>query len=271
LNGIRIWIVLIAGFFLASPAMAESTSKTLTFSYNGYLCPVVCDEKTESQKGFILDIFEKIGAMYGVSIKFRILPKTRLSRSLKESDTDILILPIVPIQKNKFAASTLPVAYYTMGVMRRRNFEFHFSGLESLEKVTWGVVSGERWRGKYQEHIDNNKGNSVMEVYGTSAYDRMIELLARNRVDVVIALYPMLDRIRLNSRFANDVVVDLTNVFGKQVPIHAAFKDTEFGKMWAIRFDKGIRLLFETGQLKEIFSRYGVDKNTGISLSDLSR
>ncbi|MBT4019658.1 MAG: transporter substrate-binding domain-containing protein [Alphaproteobacteria bacterium] len=255
------------GFLTPNTVWAD----TLTFSHNGLLCPIVCDSPEGSRNGYVLDILSEIAAKYETKVKFQILPKTRLARELKKSDTDILLLPSVPLKKYGFAATKLPIVYYSMAVMRRKNFPFKFTGLDSLKKVKWGVVSGEKWRGKYQAHIEENKGISVVEIFGSKAYDRASELIARKRIDVVISVFQMLDLKRKNSRFAEDVTVDRTNVFGNRVPIHAAFKNNDFGKLWANRIDSGLRELRKSGRLKQIFSKYDVGDEAGISAADVEK
>ena len=255
------------GFLIPNIAWAD----TLTFSHYGLLCPVVCDSAGGSRSGYVIDIFSEIAAKYETNVKFQILPKTRLARELERSDTDILLLPSVPLKKYDFAATKLPVVYYFMGVMRRKHFPFEFTGLDSLKKIKWGVVSGEKWRGKYQTHINENTGVSVIEVFGSSAYDRVSELVARKRIDVVISLFQMLDLKRKSSRYADEITVDRTSVFGDRVPIHAAFKNNDFGKLWAARFDSGLRDLRKSGRLKAIFSKYDVGDDAGISAADVEK
>jgi hypothetical protein len=253
------------GFLTPNTVWAD----TLIFSHYGLLCPVVCNSAEGSGNGYALDILSEIAAKYDSTIKFQILPKTRLARGLEKSDTDILLLPNTPIIKYGFAATKLPVVYYSMGVLRRKHFPFKFTGLDSLKNVKWGVVSGEKWRGKYQTYINENTGTSVIEVFGSSAYDRVSELVARKRIDVVINVFHMLDRKRKNSRYAEEITVDRTNVFGNSVPIHAAFKNNDFGKLWAGRFDSGLRDLRKSGRLREIFSKYDVGDDAGISAADV--
>jgi ABC-type amino acid transport substrate-binding protein len=265
------WLGVAIASSIAFTASSASWAESLTFSHYGYLCPVVCDPAEGSGDGYAIDILVEIAAKHEVEIKFNILPKPRLARDLEKSETDILLLPNVPLKKYGFAATKLPVVYYSMGVMRRKHYPFVFTGLESLKKLRWGVVSGEKWRGKYQTYIDENTGTSVIEVFGSKAYDRVSELIARNRIDVVISLYQLLERKRKESRFAERVTVDPTTVFGKNVPIHAAFKNNDFGKLWAARFDSGLRDLRQSGRLKEIFAKYDVGDETGISVADAEK
>ncbi len=252
----------------ATPAKSE----TLRFGFHGTLCPVVCDPAKDGQNGFVMDIMNEIGAPAGINAVLHDLPKTRLLQDLDEGRLDVLLLPVVPIAKSGLKKTDIPAVKYTMGVLKRTGFEFQFTGVESLKKVVWGVVSGERWFGAYQEYLDNHKGGNVVEVFGTEAYERLVKMTALKRVDIVIANYDMLERKRLRSGSADSLVVDRTNVFGKFVPLHLAFgKNNPESERLAKFFTKGLRRLAMNGRIREILAAYGVGEWAGINAEDVNQ
>jgi len=249
---------------ISSAAEAEE----LRFGYHGTQCPVVCDPEVDGQNGYILDILRDIGRPAGVEISVKLLPKTRLVRELDASQLDFLLLPPSAVKKNNLVSTSLPMVNYAIGVLRRRDFQFEFSGVESLETVVWGVVSGERWRPAYQKHIEANRNRGVIEVFGAKPFERLVKMMVRDRVDVVIGLYDMLERKRTDSASAEKLTVERTMVFGKHVPIYLAFSpNSDQAVARSKLFSDGIKRLAQSGRLKQIFAAYGVGDWAQIDIS----
>ena len=257
-------MAILASLQFSSAAVAEE----LSFGYHGTQCPVVCNPDVDRQNGYIIDILREIGRPAGVGVSLKVLPKTRLVRELNAGNLDFLLLPPSALKKNKLVSTSLPIVNYAIGVLRRRDFPFEFSGVESLEKVVWGVVSGERWRPAYQRHIEANRNKDVIEVFGAKPFERLVKMMVRNRVDVVIGLYDMLERKRTDSASAEKLTVERTLVFGKHVPIYLAFSpNSEQAISRSKFFSDGIRRLAQTGRLKQIFAAYGIGDWAQIDVS----
>jgi len=257
-------MAILASLQFSSAAVAEE----LTFGFHGTQCPVVCDPEIDGQNGYLVDILREIGRPAGIELSIKVLPKTRLVRELNAGNLDFLLLPPSAVKKNNLVSTSLPVVYYAIGVLRRRDFPFEFSGVESLKNVVWGVVSGERWRPAYQRHIEANRNRGVIEVFGAKPFERLLKMMVRNRVDVVIGLYDMLERKRTDSASAEKLTVERTMVFGKHVPIYLAFSaNSEQASLRSKFFSDGIKRLAQSGRLKQIFAAYGVGDWAQIDVS----
>jgi len=261
------WTIVAALLSLALTLLNSSTSNAgekWIFGYHGTLCPIVCNPEKSGRQGYLLDIVTEIGKSHDFEVKYTDLPKSRIIGMILNGDIDFTILPIVPIQKETLVRTDIPVVSYRMGVMRRRDFAFEFDGLESLKKVVWGQVAGERWPGNYQDYIEKNRSNgAVAEVFGANAYGRLTKLVALKRVDVVISNFEMLRRFQRASAHSEDLVVSRTKVFGTGVPIYAAFSPNRpESKRRARILSEGVLALSQSGRLKEIFEIYGVENPT---------
>jgi ABC-type amino acid transport substrate-binding protein len=252
---------LLAFTLTALNSSTANAAEKWIFGYHDTLCPIVCDLEKSGQQGYLLDIVSEIGKSHDFEVVYADLPKSRITSMILKGEIDFTILPIVPIQKANLVKTDIPVVTYRMGVMRRRDFAFEFDGLESLKKVTWGKVAGERWRGKYHDYIEENKSSGrVSEVFGNDAYGRLTALVALQRVDVVISNFEMLRRFQRASKHSKNLVVSRTNVFGTGVPIYAAFSPHHpASKKRARILSEGLVALSQSGRLKEIFESYGVE------------
>jgi len=255
-----------ASIFCCFLWVSAGNTTELKFGYAGTLCPVVCNLKEDGQAGFMPDILRTIGGPDGVTIKVVDLPKARLLKELKRGTVDFLLLPPAAVQRVKLLTTAVPAAYYTIGVLRRRDHAFRFTGPESLKQVTWGVVSGERWRGPYQRHIEENRGRGVFVIFGDNAYARLVEMVVKGRVDVVMNYAEMLERKRRHSSSADLLTVDRTRIFGNHVPLFLAFDPDGPAKRWAAFFTDGLRRIIRNGQLADILKAYEiVDWGTTVS------
>ncbi len=249
-------IVLASGVLLP---ISNPRSEYLNFGFYGSLCPSVCDEEIDGQRGFVVDVLDEIGRPDGISIKVEKLPRPRLLVELNSGQVDFLLLPNSAIKKNGLIQTTLPIVQYTIGVMRRRDRPFKFSGIESLKKVNWGVINGTRWRPEYQRHIEQNKGNLVTIISGSKAHERIIKMIISNRIDIFIDNFEMLERLRKLSPNPETLVVDKSFVFGKAVPLYLAFSpNNEEAKKLAQYFTDGIQRLQNSKRLREISLSYGI-------------
>ncbi len=261
---VAVLLAILSSIQISTTAEAEE----LRFGFHGTQCPVVCDPGVDGQHGYVIDILREIGRPAGVGVTLKVLPKTRLVRELNAGNLDFLLLPPTAVKKYNLVSTSLPVVYYAIGVLRRRDFPFEFSGVESLEKVVWGVVGGERWRPAYQRYIEANKNKGVIEVFGAKPFERLIKMMVRNRVDVVIGLYDMLERKRTDSASAEKLTVERTMVFGKHVPIYLAFSPNNDQAISRSKFfSEGIRRLAQTGRLKQIFAAYDIGDWAQIDVS----
>ncbi len=263
---LSVWTFL--GFLGLGAHSQLAAAEELVFGFHGTQCPIVCDPEIDGQNGYILDILREIGHASGVKISLKTLPKTRLVRELQAGRVDFLLLPPSAIEKNDLLGTSLPVVNYAIGILRRRDFSFEFKGVESLKEVVWGVVSGERWRPAYQRHIEANRNKSVVEVFGARPFERLIKMATRNRVDVVIGLYDMLERKRLASASPDKLTVERTMVFGEHVPIFLAFSPADHrAQSRANVFSAGIRRLERSGRLEKILASYGVGEWAQVRIS----
>jgi len=249
---------IVVAALISSAAMA---AEKWIFGYHGTLCPIVCDPAKSGQRGYLLDIVSEVGKSHDFEVAYTDLPKSRITRMILEGDVDFTILPIVPITKAKLVKTDIPVVSFRMGVMRRSDFAFEFDGLESLKKVVWGKVAGERWRGKYHDYIKKNNSNGrVLEIFGANAFARLAKLVALKRVDVVIGNFEMLRRFQRASEQSENLTVSRTKVFGSGVPIFAAFSPhNPKSEKRAKKLSEGLIALSQSGRLKEIFESYGVE------------
>ncbi|MBC8445056.1 MAG: transporter substrate-binding domain-containing protein [Rhodospirillaceae bacterium] len=234
-------------------------SEELKFGFHEAMCPMICDAKMEGQRGYVVDILNEIGKSKGILVMVEILPKPRLLIELNANNIDFLLLPNSPIKKNNLIQTTQPIVFYTIGVMRRKDFAFQLTGVESLEKANWGIVNGTRWRPAYQRHIDKNKGNNVTEISGVNAYDRLTKMMLGKRIDVVINNFEMLERKRKESKNPEALIVEKTTVFGDSVPLYLAFSpNNKRAESLARFFSDGMEQIRSSTKLKELSLSYGI-------------
>jgi polar amino acid transport system substrate-binding protein len=243
-------------FFAVSDRVS---AETLFFGYAGEFCPAVCNEKTDGDRGFVLDLLNEIGANNDFQVKWVNLPMKRLINSIKNGDIDLILRPNTALKRNKLVQSKRPLAMYQIAILKRKQYIFEFKGVESLKDSVWGVVAGQRWPPTFQKYLDDHQNTGkVILIYEENAYQRLVKLVGAGRADVVLGGGNMLDRIRRNSKYSNELVVEHTPYFGP-IPLYAGLNpENPRSKMLAKLIDQGLTDLRASGRLSDILSKYGI-------------
>lgn len=139
----------------------------------------------QSQHGFLVDMFAEIYSAHGYKITYKRMPYLRSVKEVENGNCDM-----GPSATHEVSAKALfskdPSYISTYTFFARRDSSFKYSGVESLEKVILGNVTGYDYSSidpKFQEYISRKNNKMVFTVAGDSAVERIFRLIATGRAD----------------------------------------------------------------------------------------
>lgn len=209
-------------------------------------------------EGYIVDIAREIFAAEGITVQYRTVPwaraliETRAGRftgviGASTGDAPGFIFPDEPFAVNRLGFYTVAGSKWT------------FTGHESIETVTLGVIKGYDYRPWLSEYIDANAKNPklVQIMVGESPLENNIVKLIEGRVDVIVdsqtsVLYTA-KRMHLEQK------IQSAGFDTEEALIHIAFSPADPNSTRYARIvTDGIAAMRRSGRLAEILAVYGL-------------
>ena len=163
-----------------------------------------------------------------------------------------------------FVFPTEPILFIRPSTLfARQEFDWQFAGIDSLREVTLGVIGGYDYGAELNAAIDKSivaSDNRVIQIYGDNATSRNIELLRKQRADLIVetdvVFWHIVGSSSDESRFKE--IAQLTEPEG----CHIAFSPTsERSKQLALALDSGIKEMTRNKRLLALAEKYQIALN----------
>lgn len=241
--------------FLALCVPARADVITLA---SDYWCPYICDPATTGHHGISVDVARIVFEKAGHTIRFvevnwkRAIADTREGKynaivDATSEDAPDFVLPEEPINSQFTCLFAAPDS----------TWKFH--GMESLEEVRLGVISGYHYTDALDAYIDREQaGGKVDVMHGGDALIRNVEKVRRGMIDV-LAEDPAVIGWTLLSQNDGDGLLRV-GCLDQEIPLYIAFSPVvPQSQEYARILSEGIRRLKKDGTLKKIYLEYGID------------
>lgn len=241
---------------VASPA-AWPQGEVLRVVAPAYWCPLSC-EAGQGRDGFSVDIARAALAREGIRMEYANLPYNRALAEVRKGGAADAVLPAMRDEAPDFIFATEPAAILQYCFYVEQDNPWRFKGIESLEGVSFVASAGYRYGEAIDAHIARHEGEAVSLLTGELLPNRMIRMVLAKRVDAMLddvslvghALGSTPERDRLQQAGC------LSETFPSFLAISPTRPDAE---VFTRKFDRGLQALRESGELRRILTRYGVE------------
>lgn len=281
----RIWFsTLVVYLCFSSVSLAEEIKiSVLNF------CPLHCIDdngKLDSDNpGAVVEIYRKIYGDAGYQLIFEVLPFGRGMFEVRDGRLDAISLPLqfsrielqaIKRQRPKIAPLYARLIYtkQTIGTHQsscffvRSDSDWVYEGENSFEGQLLGVASGHDYgptMNAFIEKSKNRNGDSLIQVLsGNDVFIRNLKMLVNKRVDIVLINHTSGSNTIKQGEDKGDLPagsVKLSQCIGDAQNLYLGFSDNnpERSKRLAGVFDEGIVRIRNSGELKALLDKYGLD------------
>lgn len=221
--------------------------------------PYVMDAQAD-RPGFMVEVVTKALGKAGFSVDFKVIPWTRALADTASGKADGIVgIYFDQALKKHFIVPEEEAGISVNHLFVLRSSSWVYSGPRSLETQILGTIADYDY-GELTTYIEDqikSKSGRVQVVFGNDALQSNLRKLAAGRVTVIIE-----DAL---------VAVHEARILGYLVLIKSAGTVRPANKVgiafsaknpqaveWAQMFDRGMRALRQSGELKSILDKYGV-------------
>lgn len=225
-------------------------------------CPYSCQPGNE-QPGLLIDIATRIFAVRGYTLDYRLIPWSRALKGVREGKYHGAIALAVSDAPD-FVFPTQPLALSRMCFFTTADSQWHYQGLPSLETIRLGLINDYSYGPAIDRYIlrkqkKRHRGSHLLSISGTQALTkRLMTLLLKGRIDAFIESEAVMAHF-LSSHPQRDLL-KRAGCLAEVEELYVAFspKDPNAGLYIRI-LSEGMQTLQQSGQLKRIYARYGLD------------
>lgn len=207
-------------------------------------------------QGYMIDMAAAIFIAAGHTVDYKQLPWERAVNSVRAGMFDCVV-GAYPEDAPDFIFPTVSWGMDSTGYYVNNNSSWQFTGFDSLLSQKVGVISGYAYGEEFDELV-KSRPDVFKDVSGKDALDKNFKKLVGNRIDVVVESVAVanakLKELSLNSQ------VKLAGTNPEKSPIYIACspaKDTS--KAYIELVEQGTKTLRESGKLKTILEKYGLE------------
>jgi polar amino acid transport system substrate-binding protein len=251
----KLWLLLIWITVGAAPSLFAQ--KTLVFASDAYM-PYNGDPK-QVEQGYVIELLREIFPLPQFRIEYRLMPYALALAEVREGKIHGTICAS-PSEAPELIFPQEPCGIGVLTFYTRRGNPWHYRGMDSLNTIRLGVISGYCYGPEVNAYVKQNSGDSkkISLLYGDKALDLSAQMLRRGQIEVLLETESVFNyRVRLLKLNPQDFVnagalTKEENFYVAFSPIHPETKT--LAKQW----DDGLRSLRQSGKLGKILERYGV-------------
>lgn len=167
-------------------------AKQLTFAIDDY-CPYYCKDKASTpasflaKPGYIIEILNRAFADQGYQVKYTFLPWERGLAELHKNTIDGIIVTAKP-DAPELVYPEQEQGYSIGCFVTQQKNPWRYKNRDSLNEVRLGVIQGYRYGQPVDSFIRqyHKSESQITIVSGTNALPRLLNMVAKNRIDAVI-------------------------------------------------------------------------------------
>lgn len=249
----------LAIFFLVQSSVSAK-AETITIVADSW-CPYNCEPGTE-KPGYMIEIAQKVFEKQGISVEYSILPWTRAIDETR-AGKHTAIVGAAHEDSPDFVFPEANQGRSQEGFFVKKGSAWRFNGIESLEGISIGAIAGYAYNDVINDYIEKNKDEfkSVQLAYGDDALNANVKKLLLGRIGALVEnVDVMAQYINENNKgeeieFAGSPPTDV------QSKLYIAFSPANpNAKKYADILSQGTKAMRESGELKEIMARYGLEE-----------
>ncbi|WP_425667783.1 substrate-binding periplasmic protein (plasmid) [Vibrio tubiashii] len=245
-------LIALACLFLAVSTVDAKTIHYATLEY----CPYACNSE---QEGFALTLHRRIFEEAGYEVTFSFVPWTRVIKGVESGLFDAT--PIL----NQHHSELIVLSKENSTVLQQYFFvakgnTWKFSDVTDLQSIVIGSIFGYDYgviNQEYEDHLQRNKDNlRVQYIGGPNAIERSIKKIITGRIGTFNEdagyMFHTLREMALTDK------IDEAGFLGTN-PQFGGFSPTrEDAQALADIFDRGIRRMRASGELRQLLDEYGI-------------
>jgi len=254
---------LIAGFtfFISlqghadSSAFKSKTSKTITFVADYW--PPFNNEPDSDMEGYMIEIAKAVFESKGYEVVYKNLP---WNRSIIESRKGRFNAIIGATKKEApdFIFPEEELGHDIQGFYVRKDSNWRFENVSSLEEVYLGVIDGYDYRDWFKEY-ERIHPDKVYVRYGQSPLKENLRLLINGRLGAVIDNDATLRWVSKEMEITDQVKSGGLDTVGGGTSLYLAFSPSlPTSRYYSQLLSGGIREMRKNGRLQTILDRYGI-------------
>jgi len=243
---------------LTSPVSAQSP-KAISIVAPKFWCPFACDANSP-QQGFAIEIARAAFLEFGITVNYTNMP---YDRALLEVKKGVMVQAVVPTFKEEAphfiypnnATSATEYCFYV-----KQNSGWHFMDFPDLKNIRFAATSGYIYSPKMDAYIAQHTEKTTGRVYLLKGEDipiRMFQMIINGRYEAFLEDTRLIDFLRSNGKLAGLKKAGCLAVINYG---YLALTPSKVfpSKQMAKYFDEGMLILRNSGKLKEILDKYGV-------------
>lgn len=217
-------------------------------------CPYTCD-KSSGKSGYLIDVLETIFIKAGHKIDYQVLAWPKVLNDTRKGDLNAAV-GAGETDKEGLLFTKQSLVKSQSCFFVKSNSNWKFEGIESLKKITLGIIQGYTFEPKIDEYIAS-AGNKVDAANVDNSLEANLKKLAAGRIDAYLEDVNVVDYAKnANSAyrdFKSTGCLDATPLF-----IGFSAKNTNSNNYIEI-LEKGITELKAKGELKKIAGKYSIN------------
>ena len=246
------------GMVMALMAMAASGALAETITIVADEWPPFNAEPNSGAEGYMVDVARAAFEPRGISVVYRTVPwKRAITDTRNGVYTGVIGASRTDAEGFVFPAEELARNYLAFYV--KRGIPWRFQGLESIQKITLGVIGGYDYRVWLNTYIDANRRNPdrVQVMTGDMPLERNLKKLLTGRIDVVVDTEAAIRWVAKRMGVLDEI--EVAGYGDEPAYCYIAFSPSlPESRTYAEILSEGIAELRANGGLREILDRYGV-------------
>jgi len=245
-------LISISSFLVGSSVKAETYNNT-SFSIAAPMSqPFVFTDKTGNPQGFLVEFFDLVKSQVGIEVNISVLPWSRAMMEVKKGNIDALMPTIYTKERaNSLVYPKESLVVFNTVLLKRKEDSYV---LNNLEKVDPKLIFAKIRAMSMGSIFDDAEKSGKINVIEVRDFDHAIQMLAKNRIDLVGCI----DYIALSSlkrlNLLNDI--DIVRFTDKVEPAYLAFSNTFSKKQDVNKLMSAINQVKKTDKYQELVTKF---------------
>ncbi len=245
------YVVVSVLIFAASMAVAD----VITIRADEW-CPYNCDPDSD-RPGFMIEIAQTVFERAGHTVDYQILPWERALNEAKKGRINGLV-GLLRQEEPEFIFPDQETGYTIAVFYVQKDEEWRYTGIQSLEQVSLGGISGYYYGEEVNAYIQEHKKDDkhVQLLFGETAFQRNVQKLLNERISALLA-----NRFVMSYFLHETEQQGLLEEAGESQDglIYIGFSPAHpKSQEYAGILSKGTEQLRQSGELEQILARYGL-------------
>lgn len=257
---IKRFCLLFFTFFMVIQGAVPVRAETVTIVADNW-CPYNCEPKSD-KPGFMIEIAQKVFEKHGITVDYKILPWTR---AVEETRAGKYTAVVGALRKDvpDFIFPEEHQARSQDGFFVKKGNPWRFKDISSLESVSLGAIAGYAYNDEINDYVEAHKDDfkRVQLAFGGEALYINAKKLLLGRIGALVENVDVMRQYLKDNKkdgeieFAGSLSTDVSG------NLYVAFSPANpDAARYATMLSEGTKVLRESGELKAIMVRYGLEE-----------